>query len=197
MDGSLREGGLLWRMLGAWIDLRGAMRRELDRDPSEGRLLFYAMASGAIWSIGAILMVRYRPGEPPSEDAFLAQAAGLVGGALFVRTLALYGLSALAHAASRALGGDARWCDSRAALFWAALVSAPAMVALVLLALAAPVDPGAAGAIAEAAGSLIFALVAAACIAETHGFASFWRGLAVVIVVAAVPLSIVAVVMTL
>ena len=48
MERALPTGGVLWRMLGAWADLRGSMRAELDRAPSEGRLLFFAMFAG--WS---------------------------------------------------------------------------------------------------------------------------------------------------
>jgi hypothetical protein len=43
MEQALPTGGVLWRMLGAWSDLRASMRGELDRAPTEGRLLFYVM----------------------------------------------------------------------------------------------------------------------------------------------------------
>ena len=48
MEQALPTGGVLWRMLGAWADLRGSMRAELDRAPSEGRLLFFAMFAGLV-----------------------------------------------------------------------------------------------------------------------------------------------------
>lgn len=179
MDRAWTDGGLAWRVLFAWADLRGSMRAELDRVPGEGRLLFYAMLSGAIWSVGEIAPLRQAVVAGPSGEAeFLGRASAAVGGALFIRTLALYGLAALGHLIARALGGQADWRESRAALFWAALVSAPAMVALALLAQVAGGD-GASDA-ARSAGSVVFALAAAATIAEAHRFAGLWRGLAVV-----------------
>jgi hypothetical protein len=194
MERTWAEGGLVWRILAAWADLRGSMRAELDRGPSEGRLLFYAMLSGAIWSAGPVLVARFGPGRPAlNEEEFLGYASALVAGALFLRTLALYGLSAIVHAASRALGGSGTWQTSRAALFWAALVSAPAMVAVSLLAILAPGDPGLTPRLAESAGSLILAGVLAACVTEAQGFASIWRGLGVVLAVVALFLALLAV----
>ncbi|HSF94107.1 MAG TPA: YIP1 family protein [Thermohalobaculum sp.] len=194
MERSLREGGLLWRMLGAWADLRRAMRGELDRQPTEGRLLFYAMLSGLIWSVGELMLVRYSPASAAlPEEEFLGNAAAILGGALFVRTLALYLAAAVAHAIARGLGGGGSWRDSRAAMFWAVLVAAPAMVAAALLALMLADTPRSAGAISDTLGSLAFAWVAAACIAEAHGFASTWRGLVVVVIMAAMVLAVIAV----
>jgi hypothetical protein len=44
---------------------------------------------------------------------------------------------------------------------------------------------------------LVFARVAAPCIAETHGFASAWRGLAVVVITAALLLAVLSVILAL
>ena len=78
-------------------------------------------------------------------------------------------------------------------MFWAVLVAAPAMVAAALLALMLADTPRSAGAISDTLGSLAFAWVAAACIAEAHGFASTWRGLVVVVIMAAMVLAVIAV----
>ena len=178
----MTEGGLLWRMLSAWADLGGAMRAELDRQPSEGRLLLYAMLSGVVWFLGEVMILRYGPVAPIlSEDEFMGRAVAALGGALFVRTLALYGLAALGHLVARALGGSGGWRDSRAALFWAALVAGPAMLAAALLSLLLVDAPGGAGATAHMLGSLAFGWVAAQCFAEAHGFKGVWRGLMVVV----------------
>jgi hypothetical protein len=194
MERAWAEGGLAWRVLAAWVDLRGSMRAELDREPSEGRLLFYAMLSGAVWSVGEIALLRHSVAVGTlSEAGFMGHASALVAGALFVRTLALYGLAVLAHAVARAVGGQAGWQTSRAALFWAALVSAPAMVAVTLVALVVAGDAGGASGMARSIGSLIFAVVAAAAIAEAHRFAGLWRGAAVVVGMAALVLGFVAV----
>jgi hypothetical protein len=195
---SLAEGGLLWRMLSAWAGLCASMRAELDRDPGEGRLLFYAMASGLVWFAGMLLMLRYGQAMPPlSDEEFLGHASAALGAALFVRPLALYGLAAVAHAVARALGGGASWRGSRAAMFWAALVAAPMMLAMTMASIVLTDDAVAAGAAAETLGSLVFARVAAPCIAETHGFASAWRGLAVVVITAALLLAVLSVILAL
>ena len=184
-EGELGGAGLVWRVLGAWADLRGSLRTELARVPVEGRLLFYAMLSGAIWAAGEVMVLRYAvAGTTAAEEEFLGRAAGLVGAALFARTLALYGVSALAHAVARALGGQGGWYASRAAVFWAALVSAPAMMALSLLTLLVTGEAKAAGTISQALGSVILAWAMGACLAEAHGFASIWRGMVAVVAVA-------------
>jgi len=198
MEQALAQGGLLWRVLAAWAGLRASMQGELARAPGEGRLLLYAMLSGAIWVLGELLVLRYALSpQPLTEAAFLGQASALVAGALFVRTLALYGLAALAHAVAKALGSSAGWRTSRAALFWAALVAAPIMVGAALLSLLLADTLAETRAIAHGVGSLILAWAMASCIAEAHGFAGIWRGVAVVVAMAALILAVLVVVMQL
>ena len=181
MERSLPSGGVLWRMLGAWADLRGSMRAELARDPSEGRLLFYVMLSGLIWFIGRIAVLVYGPlGPTMPEDLFTGRVAVEFVSAIFFRTLAFYALAALAGAVARAVGGGGGWRDSRAALFWAALVAAPVMLAGTLLSLLLTGTPGQAEAIAGMLGAVAFAWAVAQCFAEAHGFASAWRVLGAV-----------------
>ncbi|HUF87825.1 MAG TPA: YIP1 family protein [Thermohalobaculum sp.] len=180
MEQALREGGLVWRVLTAWTDLRGALRAELDRGPTEGRLLFYAMLSGLIWFLGRAALVAWGPLAPIyPPDEFRARLAAELVSSVFFRTLALYALAALAGAIARAAGGTGGWRDSRAALFWAALVAAPAILAAHLLSVLLTGVPGQAGAIAGMLGALAFGWVAAQCIAEAHGFRSALRVLAV------------------
>jgi len=186
MDQSLPSGGIIWRVLGAWADLRGSMRAELDRDPSEGRLLFYLMLSGLIWFIGRNAVLVYGPlGPVISEEEFLGRVGVEIIAAIFLRTLAFYPLAALAGMIARAAGGSGSWRDSRAALFWAALVAAPVILAGTLLSLLLTGLPGQASAIAGMLGTVAFAWAVAQCIAEAHGFASAWRVLAVLATLAA------------
>jgi hypothetical protein len=188
MEQSLPSGGVLWRMLGAWADLRGSMRAELARGPSEGRLLFYVMLSGLIWFIGRIAMLVYGPLGPTIAPHQLAGWVGLefISSVLF-RTLVFYALAALAGLIARAAGGGGGWRDSRAALFWAALVSAPVILAGILLSLLLTGMPGPVVAIASMIGPVAFAWAVAQCFAEAHGFASAWRVLgAVATLVAAI-----------
>ena len=181
MEQTLQSGGVLWRMLGAWADLRGSMRAELDRGPSEGRLLFYVMLSGLIWFIGRYAVLVNGPlGPVIPEGQFVGRVGLEFVSAIFFRTLAFYALAALAGAVARAAGGSGGWRDSRAALFWAALVAAPVILAATLLSLLLTGVPGQAGAIAGMLGAVAFAWAVAQCIAEAHGFTSAWRVLAAV-----------------
>jgi hypothetical protein len=186
MEQSLPSGGVFWRVLGAWADLRGSMRAELERDPSEGQLLFYVMLSGLIWFSGRIAVLVYGPlGPVIPEDEFVGRVGLEFISAVFFRTLAFYALAALAGLIARAAGGGGGWRDSRAALFWAALVAAPVILAANFLSLLLTGMPGQAGAIASMAGAVAFGWAVAQCFAEAHGFASAWRVLAVVAVLAA------------
>ncbi len=186
MEQSLPSGGVFWRVLGAWADLRGSMRAELDRDPSEGQLLFFVMLSGLIWFAGRIAVLVYGPlGPVIPEDEFVGRVGLEFISAVFFRTLAFYALAALAGLIARAAGGSGGWRDSRAALFWAALVAAPVILAANFLSLLLAGIPGQAGAIASMAGAVAFAWAVANCFAEAHGFARAWRVLAVLAVLAA------------
>ncbi len=186
MEQALPSGWVFWRMLGAWADLRGSMRAELDRDPGEGRLLFYVMLSGLIWFIGRYAVLVYGPlGPVIPQGEFLGRVGAEFVAAIFFRTLAFYALAALAGMVARAAGGAGGWRDSRAALFWAALVAAPVILAATLLSLLLTGVPGQAGSIASMLGTVAFAWAVAQCIAEAHGFASVWRVLAVMVALAA------------
>lgn len=180
MEQALREGGLIWRVLAAWADLRGSMRFELERRPTEGRLLYYAILSGLIWFLGRAALLAWGPLAPTyAPDEFRARLAAELVSSVFFRTLALYALAAVVGAIARAAGGTGGWRHSRAALFWAALVAAPAILAAHLLSVLLTGVPGRAGEIAGMLGALAFGWTAAQCIAEAHGFASGLRVLAV------------------
>ena len=180
MDQALTSSGLAWRVLAAWANLRGSMRTELDRGPSEGRLLYYAVLSGLVWFLGRAALLAWGPVAPAlTAELFRARIAAELISAVFFRTLALYALAAIIGAVARASGGTGSWRDSRAALFWAALVAAPAMLAAHLLSVLLTGVPGQAGAIAVMLGALAFGWAAAHCIAEAHGFRSPLRVLGV------------------
>lgn len=180
MDDALREGGLVWRMLSAWADLRASMRFELERNPSEGRLLYYAILSGLIWFLGRAALLAWGPMAPTlTAEMFRARLSADLITSVFFRTLVLYAVAALAGGLAKAAGGTGSWRDSRAAFFWSALVAAPAILAAHLLSILLTGAPGRASEIAAALGALAFGWVAAQSIAEAHGFASGWRVLGV------------------
>jgi len=178
----LPSGGVLWRMLGAWADLRGSMRAELDRAPSEGQLLFFAMFAGLIWFLGQVAVLAYGPLAPTlSENEFTGRVAWeFITSALFV-PLFYYVLAAIGGALARAMGGVGSWRDSRAAFFWAALVAAPVILAAKLLALFLVGLPGPVVGSVEMLGKAAFAWAIAHCFAEAHGFASAWKVLATLV----------------
>lgn len=173
--------GLVWRVLGAWADLRAAMRVELARGPSEGRLLYYAILSGLIWFIGRAILLAWGPKGPTlSPDEFQRLLGAALVSSVFFRTIALYVVAAIAGAVARGFGGTGSWRDSRAAVFWGALVAAPAILGATMLSLLLTGVPGQAAEIASMLGALVSAWVLAHCLAEAHGFASTWKVLSVI-----------------
>jgi hypothetical protein len=169
-------------MLGAWADLRGSMRAELDRDPSEGRLLFYVMFAGLFRFVGAAMVLAYGPlALAMPEDVFRGQIAASFVAIFFLLSLLYYAVAATGGGLARAMGGTGSWYDSRAALFWAALIAAPAILASKLLALILAGMPGPVVGSVEMLGEVAFAWTTAHCFAEAHGFASVWKVLAVVV----------------
>ena len=184
MDDALRQGGLIWRVLAAWADLRGSLRYELARRPTEGRLLYYAVLSGLVWFLGRTVIASWGPLAPTyTPEHFRALIAAEFVASVFFRTLALYVVAAVAGWIARKAGGTGNWRESRAALFWAALVASPAILAAHLLSVLLTGVPGRASEIADALGGLAFGWVAALCIAEAHRFHSAWRVFALMVLI--------------
>ena len=186
MEQALPSSGLIWRVLAAWADLRGSMRAELDRDPSEGRLLYYVVLSGLVWFLGRAALLSWGPIAPSlTAEMFRARIAAELVSAVFFRTLAFYALAAVACAIARAAGGTGGWRESRAALFWAALVAAPAILAAHLLSVLLTGVPGQAGAVAGMLGALAVGWTTAHCVAEAHAFTSPLRVFAAMVALVA------------
>ena len=181
MDQALPSGSVLWRMLGAWADLRGSMRTELDRAPTEGRLLFYVMLAGLFTFVGEVMELAYGPlALLMPDDQYRGRIAAAFVAIFFFLTLLSYAVAATGGALARAMGGTGSWRDSRAALFWAALVAAPAILAAKLLALVLAGFPEPIIGSVEMLGGVAFAWTTANCCAEAHGFVSVWKVFAVV-----------------
>ena len=168
-------------MLGAWADLRGSMRAELNRAPTEGRLLFYVMLAGLFRFVGAAMALAYGPlALTMPDDMFRGQIAAQFVTIFFFLTLLSYAVAATGGALARTMGGTGSWHDSRAALFWASLVAAPAILGAKLLSLILAGFPGPIVGSVEMLGHVAFAWTTAHCFAEAHSFASAWKVLAVV-----------------
>lgn len=181
MDQALPSGGVFWRILGAWADLRGSMRDELDRDPGEGRLLFYVMLSGLIWFIGQAAGLAFGSLAPViSGDELRGRLAWEFVTAIFMLTLFYYAIAALGGAVARAFGGTGGWRASRAATFWAALVAAPVILACKLLSIIVTGLPGGVAETILTLGKVAYGWTLAQCFAEVHGFQSGARVLAVI-----------------
>jgi len=116
--------GMNARILEAWRDMSVSTHRLLSEDPSEGRLLFYVIASDIVFFLSWTLKTILAP-----TSAAVAQLPLHVGlwllGAIFLRTALLYVFATLATAACQLAGGQGSARDTRAAIFWGALVSAP------------------------------------------------------------------------
>ncbi|MEM7505711.1 MAG: YIP1 family protein [Pseudomonadota bacterium] len=179
MDGdavtTARSPFLLWQIFGAWGDLRASFRALMATSPGEPRLLFIAMLSSLIYFLGTMVAESIAPSAVRSEEEMRGFVAANLITALFFRTLALYGVGALACIIMRRFGGTGGWFESRAATFWAMLIAAPVAFALtVIAAIAGPgMSPGHAAALGEA-GGIITAVVLAFCLAEAHGFRRAW-----------------------
>lgn len=127
--------GMNARILEAWRDMGASTRRLLGEDPSEGRLLFFVIASDIVFFFSWTLKTILAP-----TSAAVAQLPLHVGlwllGAIFLRTALLYVFATLATAACQLCGGQGSARDTRAAIFWGALVSAPFGLAAALLGVA-------------------------------------------------------------
>ncbi len=109
---------------------------QAEKGVNEPQTLFFGMLFGFL-SFLAQLPVLSVQADREGHPLFALAAANLVA-FLFFLPLMLYLLAGLSHAILARFGGAASWAQSRRALFWSALVSAP----LILLSgLAAPVLP--------------------------------------------------------
>jgi len=112
------------RILEAWRDMAASTRRLLAERPGEGRLLFFVILSDVVFFLSWTLKTLLAPTSAAAERMPFDVAAFLLVAILF-RTASLYVLAALAAAAATLCGGSGSWRDTRAAVFWGALVSAP------------------------------------------------------------------------
>jgi hypothetical protein len=173
--------GLTGRMVGAWPDMAGSMRAVLDARPSESTLLAFAMLSGLFFFLGRLAELWLGPEiREMGHDAVVGQVGAEFAVAMIGRPLMLYGVAAALCGVARLFGGRGGLYDSRAALFWAALVSAPPLLmSTVLAAGLGPVAPAVVVAVVGSLGGFAFAWALAHCLAVAHGFRGPWAILGV------------------
>ncbi len=112
------------RIVDAYADMRASTRSFIETKPSEARLLFLALLSDVIFFLARSISMVVAP--PVEVQASLPEFVGLgVVIAFLIRTSLFYVIAALAKVASYPFGGRGSWYDTRCAVFWAALVSAP------------------------------------------------------------------------
>lgn len=112
------------RIVDAYADMRSSTRSFIKTKPSEARLLFLALLSDVIFFLARSISMVVAP--PVEVQASLPEFVGLgVVIAFLIRTSLFYVIAALARIASYPFGGRGSWYDTRCAVFWAALVSAP------------------------------------------------------------------------
>ncbi len=122
------------RILEAWRDMPGSMRRLLAEKPSEGRLLFFVILSDVIFFASWSLKTMIAPTAAAVSKLPVDMAKWLLV-ALVARTVMLYGASTVICAVCQVCGGWGNAQETRAAVFWSALVTAPFGLAAALLAM--------------------------------------------------------------
>ena len=179
--------GLYDRAVRTWSAPRAAVLHEIETG-SESRLVFYAFASSVLFTLAAVAAKTLNPTETIAQAWETWVITQVVVGTFF-RPLALYGVAGIIGLLCRAGGGTGSYYATRVAVFWTALVAAPAGVALTVLGggatglLGAPEKIGLLG---ETLGSVVWAVLLVPALAVAHGFAStrgIWAAFGLVLLV--------------
>ena len=112
------------RVIDSWRDMGAATRRLIDDEPSEARLLFYVMCSDIIFFLSWTIKTVVAPTDAAAAKLPVQIGLWLVL-ALLARTTTMYLFAAFLRTLSRVFGGQGGWYETRVAVFWGALVSAP------------------------------------------------------------------------
>jgi hypothetical protein len=114
----------------AYLGPRRALRAQLARGIREEQLLFYVMLFCLLSYIALLPDLSYQLRlQGADASPFVARAGAQFVASVFMAPLLLYGLAALSHLVLARFGGKARWIEARLALFWAALVTVPLVLA--------------------------------------------------------------------
>lgn len=167
----------LWRRIfEAFKDVRSSTRRLLAEDPSEARLMFYLLVSDLFFFVSWSLKSFVFPTASVVERFPMEMVYWLVIAVLF-RTALMYAFSIAIGGAARLLGGSGTWRQTRAAVFWGALVAAPFGLAMSAVALGLGAFEGAVPQLAQPLavllpavfGLLPFVWYIAEAVAQAHG----------------------------
>ncbi|MCP5088448.1 MAG: hypothetical protein GY952_16785 [Rhodobacteraceae bacterium] len=130
---TLERTGLVERVLDGWRDMRASTRRLLREKPSEGRLIFYVLASDMVFFISWSLKTMVAPAAGTEPLMSTDKIGLLMVGALMLRTAAMYVFSLIVFLSAKATGGTGSFKETRAGVFWGAFVSAPFGLAAAIL----------------------------------------------------------------
>lgn len=178
------------RILDAYADMRSSTRSFIETNPSEARLLFLALLSDVIFFLARSISMVVAP--PAEIQASLPEFVGLgVVIAFLVRTSLFYVIAIIAKVAAYPFGGRGSWYDTRCAVFWAALVSAPievigAILTVVVVYLRPSVPMLDSEWLIETpyfVGPIAFGFFLAAGVAEAQGFRYTYRVMAALAII--------------
>jgi hypothetical protein len=121
----IENSGFGARIWDALRDMRASVRRLLREKPGEARLILYVVASDMVFFLSWSLKTMVSPGNGVAPLVSPDKIGLLMAGALMLRTAVMYLFSLLVFAVARLARGQGSWKETRAAVFWGALVSAP------------------------------------------------------------------------
>lgn len=177
MSGTLATPGYVRSLFQFYVDPRGSVRNVLARDPSEATQIVLIMAACTIVLLARLVQVHLLYANP---DDRLERSVNHIATQLMVLPLFYFAFAALVRLIAKAFGGNGTWRESRVAVFWSVLVSAPVMAASILLPLALITMPAPVLVLIAQFGGAFLAWALAQSIAETFGFTRTWLVFAVV-----------------
>ncbi len=125
---------LYGEILRAYRGFGASMRRQLEQNPREEKLLLYAVLAAFLGFIARIPGLIYVARNSENQELTIANLIG----SNFVTTffyglIMLYIIASVSHLIAKIFKGAGSFQDARLALFWAALVIAPLYLVVVAL----------------------------------------------------------------
>ena len=102
------------------------MKRHLDNGIREEQILFFAILFGLL-SFLSLLPALAKHAFLTNESLSALAAAQFIS-SVFMMPLLMYGIAAVSHLILKYFGGQGDYIGARRALFWAALVTTPAIL---------------------------------------------------------------------
>jgi len=113
------------------------MRRQIEDGIREEQTLFFALLFGLLSFLSLLPEIAKR--AYITDDSLSALAAAQFIASVFMMPLLMYGIAALSHIILAKFGGQGDHVGTRRALFWAAVVTSPIILASSVLSIYFPV----------------------------------------------------------